>query len=90
MKYIKQLIKDYFGSFYANANGMSGRKLTAFLSFTVAVLVTFIWITPETFITVLWSWILTGLLCLGLVTFQQLTEFKNGKTNKEDGNGTKI
>lgn len=85
MKYIKTLISDLYASFFNTPGGFSARKLSAFLSFAVACYVTYKFTTVHNVTTVLLIWLGVALLLLGIITMEQITNFKNGK---HENNGT--
>jgi hypothetical protein len=76
------------GSLYAKRDGsLSGRKLSAFAGVTMGAYVT-IFMLPNAEggirLHALYAWLLFALLCLGIVTVQQVIEFKNGGQPKKD------
>jgi hypothetical protein len=70
-------------SFDTQKGGFSGRKLTAFYSIIVATYLTYL-IPVNERIYALAFWQLLALLCLGIVTFEQIIKLKNGDNNKHN------
>jgi high-affinity K+ transport system ATPase subunit B len=64
-------------------NGFSGRKLTAFVTMLLVIYL-HRKVTPEEVVTVIVIDCLFILLLMGIVTLQQITEFKNGGGIKQD------
>lgn len=87
MRYIKTFITDLYASFFNSPGGFSARKLSAFLCFAVACYATYKFTTAHNVTTVLLIWLACGLLCLGIVTMEQIINFKTGK-NETGSNNT--
>jgi len=73
-----KLIKDIYNSFFNNDNGFSARKLTAFAGFCTAFKLSWS-LEGEDRLHAVYAFLATGLLCLGIVTIQNIIDFKNGK-----------
>jgi len=73
------MIKDLLNSLKNNAEGYSGRKLSAFVGVATAIYLTIFKIPLEHQLDALMVWLAFSLLCLGIVTVQNIIEFKNGK-----------
>lgn len=63
-----------------NKGIFSGRKLSAFVGVTTAIYLTIFKIPLEHQLEALMVWLSFSLLCMGIVTVQNVIEFKNGKT----------
>jgi hypothetical protein len=70
--------KDLLNSFKNDKIGYSGRKLSAFIGVATAIYLTIFKIPLENQIEGLIIWLAFSLLCLGIVTVQNIIEFKNG------------
>jgi hypothetical protein len=73
------MIKDLLNSFKNDKIGYSGRKLSAFIGVATAIYLTIFKIPLENQLDALMVWLSFSLLCLGIVTVQNIIEFKNGK-----------
>jgi len=65
-------------SFDNSQDGFSARKLSAFAGVSVGVIITFKYIEPQYLIEALIVWLCFALLCLGIVTMEQVIKLKNG------------
>ena len=74
------MIKNLIDSLKNNSNGFSGRKLSALVGVLTGVYLTIFKIPLEHQLDALMVWLAFSLLCLGIVTVQNVIEFKNGKT----------
>lgn len=79
---MKEFIKKLFGSLDTTSLGYSGRKLTALFSIIVAAYVTYT-LPADVRLYALYSWQGLALLCLGIVTIEQIIKFKNGGKDEE-------
>jgi hypothetical protein len=79
---MKNLITKLFASLDTHSLGFSGRKLTALFSILMGAYITIFKLRPEDYFTALVTWVSVALLCLGIVTIQNIIEFKNGKDDK--------
>jgi len=80
-------ISEYlFKSFTTESGGFAARKLSAFAGICTAIILSFQYTIHETASYIINSWQVFGLICLGLVTTQQIIELKQGKNvpKKED------
>jgi hypothetical protein len=76
----------FFGSFdNSTPNSFSGRKLSAFAGVVTAIVLTYL-LPNEAKLHALYAWQLFSLLCLTVITAQQIINFKNGNTPKQDEN----
>jgi hypothetical protein len=73
------MIKDLINSLKNDSTGFSGRKLSAFVGVLTGVYLTIFKIPLEHQLDALMVWLSFSLLCLGIVTVQNVIEFKNGK-----------
>jgi hypothetical protein len=76
------MIKDLYNSFFNNRQGFSARKLTAFASFITAVYLS-LKLENENRLYAVYGFLLIGLLCLGIVTFQNIIDLKNGNSTEQ-------
>lgn len=75
-------------SFDTESGGLSARKLSAFYGVVGgATYVTVKLVKPEDGLYALVAWLLFALLCLGIVTIQNVIELKNGIGKKDSGTG---
>jgi len=72
------MIKNLIDSL-KNKGEFSGRKLSAFVGVLTAIYLTIFKIPLENQLDTLMVWLSFSLLCLGIVTVQNVIEFKNGK-----------
>ena len=73
-----KILTNLFDSFKNNTLGYSGRKLSAFVGVATAIYLTICKIPLEHQLDALMVWLGFSLLCLGIVTVQNIIEFKNG------------
>jgi len=83
-KFIAQILTNWIDSFNNDKKGFSARKEAAFGAFVVAVYLSYKFTTPSNLIEVLMMWLIYGLLCLGIITLQQVAELKSGKSQKQE------
>lgn len=82
---MKKILNNLINSFTTDKDGYSARKLSAFAAVVVAVIITMKKIPTVVMIDALYAWLCFGLLCLGIVTIEQIINLKNGSTkNKEN------
>ena len=74
---MKTIFIKLFASLDTHSLGFSGRKLTALFSVLVGAYITYT-LPLEVRLHALYSWQLLALLCLGIVTFEQIIKLKNG------------
>jgi hypothetical protein len=84
---MKKLFDNFIKSFTTDSEGFSARKLSAFVAVITAIYVTAKEIPQETQIHALYAWLCFALICLGIVTIEQIIRFKNGSNNISE-NGT--
>lgn len=73
-------VTKLFASLDNHSLGYSGRKLSAAAAVGVGIYITAKELPAEDQITALYAWLGFALLCLGIVTIQNIIDFKNGKT----------
>jgi predicted histidine transporter YuiF (NhaC family) len=74
---IFQNIKD---SFHNKPEGFSARKLSAFGGFAIAAYIAVQHASPQDVVMLAAAFLLYSLLCLGIVTFEQVIRFREGKS----------
>lgn len=68
-----------------HTNGLSGRKLSALAGVITAIYVTVFQLPEGAKLHAMYAWLLFSAVCLGIVTIQQIIEFKNGKSANQPG-----
>ena len=85
-------MKDFINKLIAsldNVNsGFSARKLSALASVITSIVVTFQFGSSEHIEIILTIWLGFGLLCLGIITIQQLVELRTGKSSSSSSETT--
>lgn len=82
IKKIKEIINNLIGSLdNKQDSGYSGRKLTGLFSVLIGACVTYV-LPEDAKLHALYSWQILALLCLGIVTVEQIIKFKNDQENK--------
>lgn len=79
-----KIIKDIWASFNNHEKGASARKLTAFALMVMIVYIHYTQLSSENAIEFLIIDLCGVFLSLGLVTFAQIIELKNGTNNGTD------
>ena len=69
---------NLLASFHNEPGGFSGRKLSAFFAVMMAAY-NLRFASTEIAVEMTMTWLGFALLCLGIITMQQITEFKTGK-----------
>lgn len=77
-------------SFDNSKDGWSGRKLSAFAGVAVSSYITFKYIEPQYLIEAIMVWLCFSLLCLGIVTIEQIVKLKNGGSSTDTTIKTEI
>jgi len=75
---MRKIFKDLVASFTTDTLGFSARKLSAFVGVVVAIVVTFK-LPKDAYLHAIYAWQTFALLCLGIVTAEQIIRFKDGK-----------
>ena len=78
---MRKVINDLINSFTTDKIGFSARKLSAFVGVSIAVIVTSKLPQAER-LHAIYAWQTFALLCLGIVTIEQIINLKNGKQNE--------
>lgn len=81
---MKKFWNNLIKSFTTDSEGFSARKLSAFVAVVTAIYVTVKEIPKEDLIHALYAWLCFALLCLGIVTIEQIIKLKNEGNNKEN------
>lgn len=74
------LFQKLIASFDNTTEGFAARKLSAFAAVVAAIYFSYQNCTPENVVELVVTWLVFALLCLGLVTVQNIIDFKNGKS----------
>ena len=80
---MKTFITKLFASLDNHSLGYSGRKLTAAFAVFMGAYITFCKLDKSDQLHALYAWQILALLCLGIVTVQNIIDFKNGKGNEK-------
>lgn len=81
---MKEFIKKLVASLDNKTDGFSGRKLSALAGVLTAIYITIHELAQTDQLHALYAWLTFALLCLGIVTVQQVIEFKNGKNENKN------
>lgn len=79
-----KLIHKIVSSFDNSPDGFSARKLSAFVGVIVSVIATFRFVDNNTIIDALMVWLVFALLCLGIITAEQLLRAYKTSKNGDD------
>ena len=79
-----EFFKKIFASLDNHSLGYSGRKLTAVFAVLTGAYITKYKLSPSDYLHALYAWQLLALLCLGIVTIQNIIDFKNGNSTTPD------
>lgn len=74
----------FINSFDNTKNGFSARKLSAFIAVLTSIYATYKFVDTTTVVHSLMVWLTFALLCLGIITVEQILKFKGNIENKED------
>jgi hypothetical protein len=78
---MKKIIQKLESTFDTRTKGYSSRKLSAFWAIVVmGGLLTWKYGDKDNAVEMLTAWLVFGLLCLGIITVQNIINFKNGTT----------
>ncbi len=83
MKKLKDVINNLLKSFDNDQGGFSARKLTAFWFVILTTYLEYKFVDFSNLEIVISTNLLLVLLCLGIVTFEQIIKFKSGSTNEK-------
>lgn len=82
---MKKLIFDFVESFKNTPAGFAARKLSAFWAIVImGTIVTIKYGSPENAVEMLLIWLSFGLLCLAVVTIQNIIDFRTGSTTRKE------
>ncbi len=81
---MKTILNNLINSFTTDKSGFSARKLSAFVGVITAIYVTVKLIPVAAQIDALYAWLLFALLCLGIVTIENVINLKNGSKPKDN------
>jgi hypothetical protein len=73
-----EFFKKLFASLDNHSLGYSGRKLTALFAVLMGAYITIYKLSADMYLHALYAWQALALLCLGIVTVQNIIDFKNG------------
>ena len=76
---MKDFIKKLIASLDNKTDGFSGRKLSALAAIITGIYITVLELPKDDQLHALYAWLAFALLCLGIITAQQVLEFKDGK-----------
>ena len=79
-----QFFKKLFSSLDNHSLGYSARKLTALFAVLMGAYITKFKLSQDDQLHALYAWLVLSLLCLGIVTVQNIIDFKNGKQPAKD------
>jgi hypothetical protein len=79
---MKNIFKNIFASLDNHNLGYSGRKLTALFAILMGACVTYT-LPLEVRLHALYSWQMLALLCLGIITVEQIIKLKNSNDKPE-------
>jgi hypothetical protein len=84
------LLRKIDASLDTHSKGWSARKLTALFAVIMAAYITKFELPQEAQLHALYAWLLLVVMCLGIVTAEQIIKFKNGneKTTDTPSNNT--
>ena len=71
---MRKILDGLFNSFTTDTLGFSARKLSAFIGVATAVIITFK-LPKEQYINAIYAWQTFALICLGIVTAEQIINF---------------
>jgi hypothetical protein len=83
MKKDLTIFQKLIHSFDNEPQGFSARKLSAFIAVVMAIYATVHYVDTTTVINALMVWLTFALLCLGIITAEQVLRFKGGETKEE-------
>lgn len=81
---MRKIFNNLIASFTTDKDGYSARKLSAFAAVVVAMYITVKLIPIAAQIDALYAWLGFGLLCLGIVTVEQIINLKNNKNDNQN------
>lgn len=78
------IFKKIDASLDTHSKGWSARKLTALFAVSMAAYITKFELPHEAQLHALYAWLLLVVMCLGIVTAEQIIKFKNGHEKPTD------
>lgn len=75
---MKKILNNILKSFTTDSDGWSARKLSAFVGVVTAIYITIKEIPTEAQLHALYAWLAFVLVCLGIVTIEQIIRLKEG------------
>jgi hypothetical protein len=81
MNSIRKAFQWLVSSFDTDTKGASARKLSGFAAVITAIYITVKELPQESQLHALYAWLAFALVCLGIVTIEQIIRFKNGNSN---------
>lgn len=88
---MKKILQKLESTFDTNTKGYSSRKLSAFWAIVVmGGLLTWKYGDKENAVEMLTAWLVFGLLCLGIITVQNIINFKNGTTTNNPSDSSEL
>ena len=78
MGYIGKIGRGVFKSFFADKDGFSARKLSAFVGVSMAQILSFKYTDRFNLFEIGALWLTFSGVCLGIVTIEQIIEFRKG------------
>lgn len=76
LKYIGNIFLSLLQSFDNKPSGFSARKLSAFVSVMICWYITMRFTSTEVLVEVVSVWLIFALLCLGIITIEQIIRLK--------------
>lgn len=83
-KNLNKILNNLILSFSNEDGGFSARKLSAFAAIVIAYLLSLKYSDNTNIVEINLSWLAFALLCLGIVTIEQIIKFKNGKEEEKN------
>jgi hypothetical protein len=77
---MRKILTNLVASFTTDTLGFSARKLSAFAGVVMAIVVT-LKLPKDAYLHAIYAWQTFALLCLGIVTIEQIIRLKNGGDN---------
>lgn len=88
---MKKVLRKLESTFDTTTKGYSSRKLSAFWAIVImGGLITYRYVDVSNAIEMLTAWLVFGLLCLGIITVQNIINFKNGTTTNTNASTNEL
>lgn len=78
---MKKLVNDILASFKANKEGYAARKLSAFVAVLTGMILSYEYADVTVIVPLVSIWLIFALILLGIVTFQEIIQLKNGDSS---------